>query len=98
MRGPSTVLGRGEGNYETLQDDDLFFKSRVKPKRMMKRFRITRRQCKASDTVPEIHCAGTEGFDQLEPKMRIINVLSRKTISEIKLKRTDTTLDLSQKA
>ena len=30
--------------------------------------------------------------------MRIINVLSRRTISEIKLKRTDTTLDLSQKA
>ena len=33
-----------------------------------------------------------------DPKMRIINVLSRRTISEIKLKRTDTTLDLSQKA
>jgi hypothetical protein len=30
--------------------------------------------------------------------MRIIFVLSRRTISEIKLKRTDTTLDLSQKA
>jgi hypothetical protein len=30
--------------------------------------------------------------------MRIINVLSRRIISEIKLKRTDTTLDLSQKA
>jgi hypothetical protein len=30
--------------------------------------------------------------------MRIINVCSRRNISEIKLKRTDTTLDLSQKA
>jgi hypothetical protein len=59
---------------------------------------ITRRQCKASDTVPEIHCASTEGFDRREPKMRLINVLFLRTISEIKLKRTDTTLDLSQKA
>ena len=59
---------------------------------------ITRRQCKASDTVPEIHCASTEGFDQRDPKMRLINVLFLRTISEIKLKRTDTTLDLSQKA
>jgi hypothetical protein len=48
--------------------------------------------------VPETHCASTEGFDQLDPKMRIINVLFLRTISEIKLKRTDTTLDLSQKA
>jgi hypothetical protein len=30
--------------------------------------------------------------------MRLINVLFLRTISEIKLKRTDTTLDLSQKA
>ena len=46
----------------------------------------------------EIHCASTEGFDRQNPKMRIINVLFLRTISEIKLKRTDTTLDLSQKA
>jgi hypothetical protein len=48
--------------------------------------------------VPEIHCASTEGFDRRDPKMRLINVLFLRTISEIKLKRTDTTLDLSQKA
>ena len=29
---------------------------------------------------------------------RLTNVVSRRTLSEIKLKRTDTTLDLSQKA
>jgi hypothetical protein len=60
--------------------------------------RITRQQCKTLDTVPEIHCASTEGFDRRDPKMRLIKVLFLRTISEIKLKRTDTTLDLSQKA
>ena len=33
-----------------------------------------------------------------DPKMGIINVVFLRTLSEIKLKRTDTTLDLSQKA
>jgi hypothetical protein len=42
-------------------------------------------------------CASTEGPTP-GPKMRLINVLFLRTISEIKLKRTDTTLDLSQKA
>jgi hypothetical protein len=42
-------------------------------------------------------CASTEGSSR-DPKMRLINVLFLRTISEIKLKRTDTTLDLSQKA
>jgi hypothetical protein len=65
---------------------------------MMKVVCITGQQCKAPDTVPETHCASTEGFDRRDPKMRIINVLFLRTISEIKLKRTDTTLDLSQKA
>ena len=32
------------------------------------------------------------------PKIRIIKILLRREVSEIKLKRTDTTLDLSQKA
>ena len=31
-------------------------------------------------------------------KIRIITILLRRVVSEIKLKRTDTTLDLSQKA
>lgn len=38
------------------------------------------------------------GSLQRIPKMNLIIELSRRTISEIKLKRTDTTLDLSQKA
>ncbi len=42
-------------------------------------------------------CASTAGSSR-DPKMRLINVLFLRTISEIKLKRTDTTLDLSQKA
>jgi hypothetical protein len=42
-------------------------------------------------------CASTEA-PPLGPKMRLINVVSLRTLSEIKLKRTDTTLDLSQKA
>ena len=42
-------------------------------------------------------CASTEDT-ALRPKMRIINVEFHRTLSEIKLKRTDTTLDLSQKA
>ncbi|PTU18609.1 hypothetical protein P175DRAFT_0319038 [Aspergillus ochraceoroseus IBT 24754] len=42
-------------------------------------------------------CASTEVLWQ-DPKMRLINVVFLRTLSEIKLKRTDTTLDLSQKA
>lgn len=42
-------------------------------------------------------CASTEALPR-NPKIRIINVVFLRTLSEIKLKRTDTTLDLSQKA
>ncbi|KAL4897204.1 hypothetical protein BDV59DRAFT_170093 [Aspergillus ambiguus] len=42
-------------------------------------------------------CASTE-VPPRDPKMRLINVVFLRTLSEIKLKRTDTTLDLSQKA
>ena len=42
-------------------------------------------------------CASTEG-PLLGTKIRLINVVFLRTLSEIKLKRTDTTLDLSQKA
>ena len=42
-------------------------------------------------------CASAEAPPRI-PKMRLINVMFRRTVSEIKLKRTDTTLDLSQKA
>jgi len=60
-------------------------------------FRVRRRQCKANDTVPMMR-AQAQRHLRRDPKMGIINVLSSRTISEIKLKRTDTTLDLSQKA
>ena len=36
--------------------------------------------------------------DHRVTKIRIITILLRRAVSEIKLKRTDTTLDLSQKA
>ncbi|KAL4783627.1 hypothetical protein BJX76DRAFT_246056 [Aspergillus varians] len=42
-------------------------------------------------------CASTEAPPQ-NPKIRLIKVVFLRTLSEIKLKRTDTTLDLSQKA
>ena len=42
-------------------------------------------------------CASTEALPR-RPKIRLINVVFHRTLSEIKLKRTDTTLDLSQKA
>ena len=42
-------------------------------------------------------CASTEALPR-RPKIRLINVVFLGTLSEIKLKRTDTTLDLSQKA
>jgi hypothetical protein len=42
-------------------------------------------------------CASTEAPPR-RPKIRLINVVFLRTLSEIKLKRTDTTLDLSQKA
>jgi len=42
-------------------------------------------------------CASTE-VQPRRPKIRLINVVFLRTLSEIKLKRTDTTLDLSQKA
>ena len=42
-------------------------------------------------------CASTE-VSPRDAKIRLINVVFLRTLSEIKLKRTDTTLDLSQKA
>ena len=87
-------------HYRSQKHYYSFSKASNESSTMMKddEIRITRQQCKASDTVPETHCASTESFDRRTPKMRIINVLFLRTISEIKLKRTDTTLDLSQKA
>ncbi|ROT41533.1 hypothetical protein SODALDRAFT_121899 [Sodiomyces alkalinus F11] len=42
-------------------------------------------------------CASTEGLAR-RPKIRLITIGLLRDLSEIKLKRTDTTLDLSQKA
>jgi len=63
---------------------------------MRKEVRVDWRQCNTSDTVPSImrKHSGLTTFD----KNSIILECSRRNVSEIKLKRTDTTLDLSQKA
>ena len=63
---------------------------------MKKRVRVAWRQCNTRDTVADDH-----GQAQREvhrgTKISIINNLVRRPVSEIKLIRTDTTLDLSQK-
>ena len=74
----------------------LFSSTSDKPRNADEKVRVTRRQCKAKDTV-RFHMASQRWKTRI-PKMDLINVLSRRIISEIKLKRTDTTLDLSQKA
>jgi len=73
-----------------------------KPKLAMKKnsskmFRVAWRQCNTRDTV-EDHHGQAQRKVHLGTKISIIKILSRRIVSEIKLKRTDTTLDLSQKA
>jgi hypothetical protein len=60
-------------------------------------FRVTRRQCNTGDTVGRVVCKH-RGHAARGPKIRIITIGLSRDLSEIKLKRTDTTLDLSQKA
>lgn len=64
---------------------------------MMKRF-----ASQGGSVRPRTRCQESmrkhRGIRRRDPKMRIINDISRRIISEIKLKRTDTTLDLSQMA
>jgi hypothetical protein len=78
----------------------FFLGSWGKPKRAMKKERKGRvawRQCSTRDTVEGNH--GQAQREALpETKIRLITMLVRRPVSEIKLKRTDTTLDLSQKA
>ncbi|KAK0715553.1 hypothetical protein B0H67DRAFT_580976, partial [Lasiosphaeris hirsuta] len=63
----------------------------------MKKVRVAWRQCKTRDTVKDDH--GQAQREVLRgTKISIIKILLRRVVSEIKLKRTDTTLDLSQKA
>jgi len=73
-----------------------------KPKLAMKKnsskmFRVAWRQCNTRDTVEDDHGQAQRKV-HLGTKISIIKILSRRIVSEIKLKRTDTTLDLSQKA
>ena len=58
--------------------------------------RVDQLQCKAGDTVRRT--MSKPRGSPTEKKIDLIIDLSRRIISEIKLKRTDTTLDLSQKA
>jgi len=59
--------------------------------------RVTWRQCNTRDTVADDHGQAQREVRR-RPKISIITILLRRAVSEIKLKRTDTTLDLSQKA
>jgi len=59
--------------------------------------RVAWRQCHTRDTVEDNHRQAQRDVD-LTAKIGIITILLRRAVSEIKLKRTDTTLDLSQKA
>ena len=71
-----------------------------KPPIVMKKMgvvRVTRRQCGTEDTVEDDHGQAQRAVLP-ETKIRIITIVLRRVLSEIKLKRTDTTLDLSQKA
>ncbi len=82
-----------------LEFERLFSKALLKAKRLMKRVVFA---SQGGSVRPRTRCQEPmrkhRGVHQRDPKMRIINVSSRRMISEIKLKRTDTTLDLSQKA
>ncbi|KAM6480912.1 hypothetical protein HDV62DRAFT_364411 [Trichoderma sp. SZMC 28011] len=61
--------------------------------------RITRKQCNTRDTVGRrTHAQAQRETLPVKPKIRVIKKVSLGDVSEIKLKRTDTTLDLSQKA
>src|SRR4051812_48520657 len=60
-------------------------------------FRIAWRQCNTRDTVEDDHGQAQRKFYR-GTKISIIKILLRRVVSEIKLKKTDNTLDLSQKA
>src|SRR6516225_5473312 len=74
----------------------IFFASRASPREQRKwdGLRVAWRQCNTRDTVEVNH-----GQAQREvlpgTKIRIITILLRRAVLAIKLKRTDTTLDLS---
>jgi hypothetical protein len=63
----------------------------------MKVVRVAGRQCNTQDTVEDDHGQAQREVDR-GTKISIITNVLRRALPEIKLKRTDTTLDLSQKA
>jgi len=64
---------------------------------MKNEFRVAWRQCNTRDTMEDDHEQAQREVDP-KTKIGIITILLRRAVSEIKLTRTDTTLDLSQKA
>jgi len=60
----------------------------------MKKIRVTDRQCNSRNTV--ILYVGKPRGTKSGKKNKYNQCVSRRRLSEIKLKRTDTTLDLSQ--
>ena len=76
---------------------NLFSNQSDKPTVLMKRGFASIGDSVSPMTLCSQTCASTE-VQPRGPKIRLINVVFLRTLSEIKLKRTDTTLDLSQKA
>jgi hypothetical protein len=76
---------------------NLFSNQSDKPTVLMKRGFASIGDSVSPMTLCSQTCASTE-VQPRRPKIRLINVVFLRTLSEIKLKRTDTTLDLSQKA
>jgi hypothetical protein len=83
-------------SIKTLLIGNLFLKHSAKTKCLNEKCCVARRECDTGNTVrpgmskPSDQEAGFKNKNNLE--------CSRRNVSEIKLKRTDTTLDLSQKA
>ena len=74
----------------------FFFASPAAARDCNEKVRVAWRQCDTRDTVTNDHGQAQREVRR-EAKISIINNLVRRPVSEIKLIRTDTTLDLSQK-
>ena len=74
----------------------FFFASPAAARDCNEKVRVAWRQCDTRDTVTNDHGQAQREVRR-ETKISIINNLVRRPVSEIKLIRTDTTLDLSQK-
>ena len=77
--------------------DNILLQPASKPTVLMKKLFASIGDSVSPMTLCGRTCASTEALPR-NPKIRLINVVFLRTLSEIKLKRTDTTLDLSQKA